>query len=365
MQDRFHLKGLNGLRAIAALAVVVSHTLLAGPSFGLPARQKGLDLAGFGVTIFFALSGFLITYLLLLEKEKFATINIKAFYIRRILRIWPLYYFYLIVCVFVMVYFHLADLPGPLGFYIFLSANIPFITGTALPLIGHYWSLGVEEQFYLFWPWVVGKSSRIIRVLLIFIGVFILLKIGFAALYRYTGIIWPYTIMSVCRFECMAIGALGAVFSFTGDIRFRKIVFHPVSEIIAWLVIVLLFLESFHISSAIDNDIIAAISVVLIMNVSFNNKKIVGLDNAVFNFLGKISYGIYVYHPLVIFFAIRMFKKLSIGLTDFQTYVTVISFILLLTISVAWTSYEFFEKKFLRRKEKYAAIPSSSVRVNV
>ncbi len=363
MQQKFHLKGLNGLRAIAAIAVVVSHTLFAGQSFGLPTPKKGLDLAGFGVTIFYSLSGFLITYLLFLEKKRFETINIKAFYIRRILRIWPLYYFYLILAVLVIGYFQLAEIPGSLGFYIFLTANIPFIAGTALPLLGHYWSLGVEEQFYLFWPWVVARSSKLVRALVIFIGIFILIKIGLRIFYSYTDILWPFMIMEISRFECMAIGALGAIFSFRENATFKKIVFHRASELLAWGVVLLLFLGRFHIISTIDHDIIAVVTVVLIMNVAFNNKRIIGLDNRVLNFLGKISYGIYVYHPLVIFFGVKILERFTKDLNQAQKYFTIVSFILGITIFLAWVSFEVFEKKFLRKKEKFAAIPSSSVRM--
>ncbi|MBK6828570.1 MAG: acyltransferase [Chitinophagaceae bacterium] len=67
--ETFHLNGLNGLRAIAALSVVITHIVQGLEYFGLP-RMYGLDMAGYGVTLFFTLSGFLITYLLLLEKRK-------------------------------------------------------------------------------------------------------------------------------------------------------------------------------------------------------------------------------------------------------------------------------------------------------
>lgn len=88
------MSGLNGIRAIAAISVLISHMNESLSFFGL-SNLQGLDLAGFGVTMFFALSGYLITYLLLLEKRDYARINVGQFYIRRILRIWPLYYFFL------------------------------------------------------------------------------------------------------------------------------------------------------------------------------------------------------------------------------------------------------------------------------
>ena len=92
MEEKLHLKGLNGIRAIAAVSVVLSHVAL--PGIKLPYVLSIGGLAQYGVTIFFTLSGFLITYLLFKEKEQTA-ISIRKFYIRRILRIWPLYFAYL------------------------------------------------------------------------------------------------------------------------------------------------------------------------------------------------------------------------------------------------------------------------------
>lgn len=113
-----YLPGLNGIRAIAALAVVVSHTTLALGEFNLNSaifgRDKagnplGLLLAGHAVTIFFVLSGFLITFLTLKEKEQTGSLNTKKFYFRRILRIWPLYYAYLIISLILIYIFKLPD----------------------------------------------------------------------------------------------------------------------------------------------------------------------------------------------------------------------------------------------------------------
>jgi len=354
-----HLNGLNGIRAIAALAVVVSHTLLFSKSFGLP-ENTGLDLAGFGVSIFFSLSGFLITYLLLLEKKQFTTINTKAFYIRRILRIWPLYYFYLLAAILCIILFKLAVLPGSLIYYLLLSANIPFIVGTELPLVGHYWSLGVEEQFYLFWPWVVKKSKNLTKVLILFISIFLLLKLSFRILDIKTGISWPYMVIHVNRFECMAIGALGAVFFFNENTFFYRTVFHPAPQIIAWASIGLMAINKFHIASFIDNDVVAAITVVLIANVAANEKTLISLNAGIFNFLGKISFGIYVYHPLVLFFSGKLIGNFLNKWSIAGKYVLLFSYVLIVTVAIAWISYNFFEKKFLVLKSKFALIKSSS-----
>src|SRR5438128_9910033 len=160
-----HLPGLNGLRAIAALGVLLSHTVMAlvdynlKPLFGsLPnGRPAGLSIGGYGVIIFFALSGFLITYLLLVEKEK-QPIDIKKFYVRRVLRIWPLYYFYLGLT-FIIYFAFKLPYPDTLPYYLFYTANIPFLLQSTLPYVEHFWSLGVEEQFYVFWPWIIKKAT--------------------------------------------------------------------------------------------------------------------------------------------------------------------------------------------------------------
>ena len=108
-----YFPGLNGIRAVAAIAVVISHITIALKDFGLDphifgtfddGKPKGYILAGYGVSVFFVLSGFLITYLLISEKDSHS-IDIKKFYIRRILRIWPLYYLYLIIAVITIIIF--------------------------------------------------------------------------------------------------------------------------------------------------------------------------------------------------------------------------------------------------------------------
>lgn len=150
MNHNIYFSGLNGIRAIASIAVVISHITLALGTFGLDpfvfgkakdGTPKGLLLAGYGVTMFFVLSGFLITYLLQVEKQK-NDINIYKFYMRRILRIWPLYYLYMLI---VFVWITMMQSGAPFStwfFYLFYMANIPFMMGSSIGLLAHYWSLG-------------------------------------------------------------------------------------------------------------------------------------------------------------------------------------------------------------------------------
>src|SRR5258706_4011675 len=126
-ESALYFKGLNGVRAIAALIVVLSH--IDQFSDVLQIKKPGFlgnGMGGYAVDMFFVLSGFLITYLLFLEKEKTEHISLKKFYLRRIFRIWPLYYFALFVAI-LLIYFDvipmIKDLPISIGLYSFLLAN--------------------------------------------------------------------------------------------------------------------------------------------------------------------------------------------------------------------------------------------------
>lgn len=362
MTLKVQLKGLNGIRAIAAMAVVIFHIGVELKSFGFEFTTR-TDLGGFGVSMFFALSGFLITYLLLIEKKNFSGVNVKDFYIRRVLRIWPLYFFYLALAVLTTYIYQRELLPGSLAYYLLLGANIPYIFGTYLPLLIHYWSLGVEEQFYLFWPWVIKKTKNILRFLIIFTVVFVVIKLGLRYLYAISEYKWPYQAWHITRFDCMTIGATGAYFFYHKNKLFFRLVYSIPAQLVAWGVIVLLLFNKFHIISVLDSEFVAALTVVLIVNVSSNKKTLINLDKPVFNFLGKISYGIYVYHMLVIFYTVHWLGFFIRQLDPIPRYIFVFAFIPLVTFLVAYLSYEFFEKRFLRIKSRYARVKSSDTRI--
>ncbi|MDB4274068.1 acyltransferase, partial [Algibacter sp.] len=110
-----YLPGLHGLRAIAAVLVIITHVELFKAKWGLPNLYNYKliqDFGTIGVDFFFVLSGFLITYLLFKEKEKYNKVSVKSFYIRRVLRIWPLYYFVLILVFFILPFIGYPEVPG-------------------------------------------------------------------------------------------------------------------------------------------------------------------------------------------------------------------------------------------------------------
>lgn len=368
-----HFSGLNGLRAIAALGVMFSHLTADLIHFGLDQHLLGTNsdgspvtstLAGFGVSIFFALSGFLITYLLL-EEKKTGEINIKNFYMRRILRIWPLYYLYLFLSVLTIVIFNEPINKSSLLFHLFLLPNIPFVFDARLLYLGHYWSLGVEEQFYSFWPWIVKKSKSIFKITLLICIAFILLKVvlRFYDITKNNGeITWPYELLHVTRFHCMLIGALGAILHFNNNALFLKITNNYISQSVCWLIIILVTINKFHIASFLDNEIISIVTVFLIIGQIKKDKRIVNLETSFFHFIGKISFGIYVLHPLLIAYMSKLFN--FHGDNSAINYIIVYVLVFSCTILLAYISYNYFEKRFLKAKEKYSSVLSSPEKID-
>ncbi|HXD92278.1 MAG TPA: acyltransferase, partial [Bacteroidia bacterium] len=320
------------------------------------------QLAGYGVSIFFALSGFLITYLLL-EEKKIRPISLKNFYIRRILRIWPLYYMYLLLSLLTIWLYNLPFDKSSTFFFLFLSANIPFILSNIVPLISHYWSIGVEEQFYIFWPWFIKKtpSNRILSFTIGITLLLIVIKLICKIIEVKYNLIFPYEFIQVTRFHCMSIGAIGAVLYFQKNNYFLKTVSTYIVQLISWVILFLAAINLFHIASVLDNEIISLITVFLIIGQIEKKNRIINIETTFFNFLGKISYGIYIIHPLVIFYLSKFITPSPYNASSFY-YIFIYATVFISTIFLAYLSYNFYEKRFLNLKKKYTIIKNSDTK---
>lgn len=362
MNDRIYLPGLNGIRAIAALAVVLSHINNRLDYFRLP-KSELLDLANFGVTIFFTLSGFLISYLLLKEKEKTGTINIRMFYIRRVLRIWPLYFAYLLIVILLNgidsvkwpLLFILLMLPNLRNSFAGL-ANIAPGSHNLTYMVGHYWSLGVEEQFYAFWPWIIGKTKKLLRFLILFPLGYLLAKVVLRVFDAPAGLI---TFFNYTRFGCLAIGALGAYLYFGNHAPFRHWMTRRWAEALAWLMLLAVALNKFHITSIIDHEIISVVTLVIITNQVSNPRKLISLENGFFDYLGRISYGMYVFNPMVIYLMAFVINPMGIE-NDLLKQVLAYLFTVPAIIGISHLSYHYFEKPFLKLKHNYTIIKTAA-----
>jgi peptidoglycan/LPS O-acetylase OafA/YrhL len=353
-----YLPGLNGLRAIAALTVVTHHIFYQLKNFGLHIPVLLVDGQGNymleprRVTIFFTLSGFLITWLFLKEKEKTGRIHIKDFYIRRILRIWPLYYLYLFACLAIIWVYQLNFIPLSAFFYVFLAANIPTTIGGVLPFLGHYWSLGVEEQFYLFFPQMAKLSAqKLLRMAILIILLFLLLKaVSLWVLQEKYHLRLPYQILKVNRFQTMLIGAAAAIFYRQNKQPFLRLATHKLTQIWAWSCLFLLAFNRLPVPSLIAEELLSLVTVCLMMGQITKRNHIFNLENRVCAFLGKISYGIYVIHPIVLFCLGKLLGTLPDKL---YSYLLVYFSVTGTTILLAYLSYTLYEQRFLKLKKKF------------
>jgi len=360
------LPGLNGIRTIAALGVIFSHINLALEAFGFGAyslfgftkngKAKSWVLGEHGVTMFFVLSGFLITYLLLKEFEKTNTIDIRKFYIRRILRIWPLYFLYLFLTLF-----FLRDemtLDYNLTYYLTFLANVPFVMKQSYAGMDHLWSISIEEQFYLFWPFmfllfVKGKFlSKVFYfiVLLSLLRVFIWAIVPFSTLALFS---------LVNRFDCMALGALGA-YLVQSRYKIIEIVNLKWAQVVAWSILLLLILDKFHfINSILEVFVVEIVTIIIIIGQINVKNRLINLENRGFSYIGKLSFGLYVYHPLVIILA-HKYLKFNVFESIYLDVIGVFLFVFFVTLLVAHISYFYFEKWFLNLKGKYSVVDSSN-----
>jgi len=148
---------LDGLRALSILGVVWFHAWWGTPYYPMLLRLPVLRQGSYGVEIFFAISGFLITTLLLREEDRFGTISLRDFYMRRALRIWPLYYATIIIYIFAVHFFERGTNSEATYFHYlpyFLTYTYTWFITPAWPTstFNLAWTLATEEQFYAFWP---------------------------------------------------------------------------------------------------------------------------------------------------------------------------------------------------------------------
>lgn len=345
-----YFKNLDGVRGIAALMVMVFHFFLALPtSQGAPSFL--LKASGFGqtgVTLFFVLSGFLITRILIWSKQSKGYFG--KFYWRRSLRIFPLYYSFLLI-----YYFALPHLLGnkqvpfneQLYFYGYLQNFAEtFNWQTMGP--HHFWSLAVEEHFYLFWPLLVylfnpRRLSYVIGILVLGALVlrYFMVKDGMEVFY-----------FTFTRIDALALGSLLAIFEL-------KNWFKPANSNKFLLLLVLVTLPTLFVwfsASGEGQSIVQVYKYLLIallyfallgLVLSLGNKHLVNkfLSNRMLLFTGKISYGLYVYHPLAYTICFRFIFNgyWLIGL--------MIGFVM--AYAMATVSFYLIEKPFLRLKDRF------------
>ncbi len=396
MKKRVYFPGLDALRFWAAIVVVIGHIDQFKSFFrvddkyhhgifqiSLPFLDEPLGglSAWDAVTLFFVLSGFLITYLLLAELGETNTINVRKFYIRRILRIWPLYY--LIIGIGFFVVPGIVRLTGYDGYYIpmgddfflklflfvFFLPNVtitPMITLSPVALT-HLWSIGVEEQFYLLWPRLLRAFRRYVLPCLLGIIVIKLLFNAYAGYYwatnppinGYEG--WDFVVLFLIgfRIESMAIGGVGAYLIYHNKERILSIIFHPVVEKLIFFGIVahLFVLRVFH---PWGDYAVSVLYILFILNLSCNPKSTVKLDHHIYREIGKFSYGIYMYHLTTIYLTLMFFDIIGFNDNGLIYNIALFSVVIASTVGLSALTYYIYELPFLRLKKRFTIIESGA-----
>jgi peptidoglycan/LPS O-acetylase OafA/YrhL len=345
------IRSLDGLRAISISMVLIAHTKASfGQSFVNSPVWYLFANSNTGVRIFFAISGYLITKLLLIEKMRTGENNLKKFYIRRVLRIFPIYYFYILIIFVVKVFFDSNIVDNYRGFiypltYLWNYKHLFTTGGNEGNYFGHFWSLAMEEQFYLIWPWVFIRYSRkkLIRILIIFILCMPVFRL--VTYFAMPGSRGQIGMMLHTGSDSILIGCLGA-FIENNKVRYVQLLNIVRKPWCIYPVILFLFIISpllnyqfkgaYYITIGISLNNICVICFIF-WSINVQNIFTKFLNTWPVTQLGILSYSIYIWHMIIVN----------------NTKLVPLNYILILLIGI--TSYYFIEKPILRLKTRFAA----------
>jgi peptidoglycan/LPS O-acetylase OafA/YrhL len=335
--------------------------------------EIGMDRGWTGVQLFFVLSGFLITGILLDTKE--APNHYRSFFARRALRIFPVYYLTLLVVLVLLPLFGVKKyVPGlsleeQLPFWLYYANWVaPF--GPPQYALSHLWSLAIEEQFYWIWPFVLHRLSirQVLWVCIAVAVVSLLIRLGMLASHVSSDAIYKF---SVCRMDALALGSAaaaairlpavslslsrrrGLLLAVAGALALMGLIvtrgygqFEPMTQGLGYSVLSLVFAVIVYLAA--DSDI------------NRDHALARGLRFAPLRMLGKYSYGIYVFHwPLHEFLGRRVVVAL-----DLQGASTILPSLVYITgcggaaLLLAMVSYHWFESPILGLKRHFEAQPA-------
>ncbi len=369
MTNKIHLKGLNGIRAIAAISVILFHTSLNLKLFGLDPyiiwgklednKPQGFRAGSYAVTIFFTLSGFLITYLLLKEQQ-INEISLKKFYIRRTLRIWPLYFLILVVSLLAYQWIGIPYSDTIVFYYLFFLANIPVVSLVGgIPYMGFYWSLGVEEQFYLLWPIFIklSKNKYLKNAVLLFLLLMLIRGVfGFLKFYNPDFEVFN-KFLSMNRFHTLIAGGIAAMLFIQEDKLFLRLFTNKYVVVLAWIIIFLPSIKGFKVPAF--HEIVSLSTIAIIMSQITVKNRWINLENNAMDFLGKISYGMYMTHSLIIVLLATLIGRFEER--NPINYIFVFVVVLTATIGISTILYYYFESWFLNIKKRFAFIEDTGL----
>jgi peptidoglycan/LPS O-acetylase OafA/YrhL len=342
---RKHIPQLDGLRGLAVLLVIVAHS--ANPFIRVPSFRWIDGYGSLGVQLFFVLSGFLITGILL--DAKGSPHFFRNFFVRRALRIYPLYYALLGFVMFSGLVHQHGVHWWPYALYF---SNLVYGHGIQPAPLAPVWSLAVEEQFYLLWPFIVSVLSRRSLERLCVVIIFAAISL------RFSGILQLHN--TLLQLDALAAGALVAC-------RFEQIAsWRPAARLMACLLPL-----GVSLPAGFSNNLsqtVQALSGAALLIVLLNDGAVLSplFRAPALRYLGKISYGVYLIHSLI--FAAFLRSKLGIQAVQGDSAMVAILCMIAefaIVLGVASASFYFFESLFLKLKRYFEpAKPDQPVKTN-
>jgi peptidoglycan/LPS O-acetylase OafA/YrhL len=365
-QRRFYQPELDGLRFYAFLGVFICHTLPFDGAFyrrfhlPIPWLWGAIAKSGAaGVDLFFALSAFLITSILLREREETGGISLRRFYLRRILRIWPLYF--LLIAVGVVLSHTMAKQSLPwyyvAGYLLFVGNWVHAVFGRPESICSPLWTVSIEEQFYLIWPLLMKMLRRrgmIVAAIVTFL-LATLCRVGFMLAGSSGGFIYYG---SVSRCDSLALGILLALFAdhlprLTRRARWLLLA----GGLLGWVASSAWLNEQpgpVDIRMVLGRLIVSLAAGAILYACLHSHSRLVRGEWVVR--LGKISYGLYMLHLTGILIMLSLFRPVW----GWQLLATkALGFVM--TVILAMASYRWVESPFLHLKDKFATVLSRPV----
>jgi len=365
---RFYHPELDIVRFFAFLMVFVHHAIPHEPAFWMKlgiaepiARVIGGigSMGAFGVDVFFALSAYLITELLLREKQQCGEVDVRAFYLRRILRIWPLYFVFLAFAAALHWIIPGQQIGWRAGMaFTFLAGNWWIVfQGFPSSIIFPLWSISIEEQFYQTWPAIVRRISRnamaVFAISMLVIAT--LTRIYLGAHHAGETQVWCNTL---ARLDPIALGILAAIV-----LKGRTPNLQPLARVALvvggvtgialaanyWMV----KFDPLATSSMVLGYPAAALGSVALLVAVLNEHAM--LRKSALVYLGRISYGLYVFHVLGLMISDYTVQDQTASL---GRYILRVSVALATTIGLAAASYRWLETPFLQIKQRFTHVLS-------
>jgi peptidoglycan/LPS O-acetylase OafA/YrhL len=366
-----YIPAFDGLRAICILFVIGFH-VISSDHFWL---QNIAHRGWCGVDIFFVLSGFLITWVLIAEQDQSDTINLPRFYLRRAMRLQPAYLSGLVIFALLLFIFHRAKFPviaHALPYFLTYSLNLGLAFGfLEYPPYGQAWSLCIEEQFYLCWPWMLRRfrAEKLLPLLLWIIAL--------VATYRsVVYVFWNWT-----HLAAPSMASLDRIFYGT-DTRIDTILFGCVFALALRLGVLDPFIEQLRKpwfttfalaltvavfawstggsfkggwrAATIGFTLMGASAGLLIVALFLNEDSILSrlLSTRPMVFIGKISYGIYLFHEILWSAYARTFYLSNEVIGTLPQEITAVVVVTLLSITAAALHYRIIERRFFSLRDR-------------